>query len=132
MAKAAKKTAVRPRRRERKNVVDGQAHIHATFNNTIITITDKSGNAISWASAGMNNKGSRKGTAYAAQVASEEAGKKAVDHGMKTVEVFVKGPGSGREPADRALEEGGLQVTLIKYVPPVPRNGCRPPKRRRV
>ena len=133
MAKAAKKTAIRPKRRERKNVVDGQAHIHATFNNTIITITDKSGNAISWASAGeMGMKGSRKGTAYASQIASEEAGKKAVDHGMKTVEVFVKGPGSGRESAIRALATVGLQVTMIKDVTPVPHNGCRPPKRRRV
>ena len=132
MAKAAKKTAARPKRRERKNVVAGQAHIHATFNNTIITITDPQGNAISWASAGMNNKGSRKGTSYAAQVASEEAAKKAVDHGMKTVEVFVKGPGSGRESAVRALATAGLQITMIKDVTPVPHNGCRPPKRRRV
>ena len=122
----------RPRRSERKNVVEGQAHIHATFNNTIVTITDKQGNCISWASAGMDAKGSRKGTSYAAQVASEKAAKTAVDHGMKTVDVYVKGPGSGRESAVRALEIAGLRVTMIKDVTPVPHNGCRPPKRRRV
>ncbi|MBO4426514.1 MAG: 30S ribosomal protein S11 [Clostridiales bacterium] len=122
----------RPRRSERKNVVEGQAHIHATFNNTIVTITDKQGNCISWASAGMDAKGSRKGTSYAAQVASEKAAKTAVDHGMKTVDVYVKGPGSGRESAVRALETAGLKVTMIKDVTPVPHNGCRPPKRRRV
>ena len=122
----------RPRRSERKNVVEGQAHIHATFNNTIVTITDKQGNCISWASAGMDAKGSRKGTNYAAQVASEKAAKTAVDHGMKTVDVYVKGPGSGRESAVRALETAGLRVTMIKDVTPVPHNGCRPPKRRRV
>ena len=122
----------RPRRSERKNVVEGQAHIHATFNNTIVTITDKQGNCISWTSAGMDAKGSRKGTSYAAQVASEKAAKTAVDHGMKTVDVYVKGPGSGRESAVRALETAGLRVTMIKDVTPVPHNGCRPPKRRRV
>jgi len=122
----------RPRRSERKNVVEGQAHIHATFNNTIVTITDTQGNCISWASAGMDAKGSRKGTSYAAQVASEKAAKTAVDHGMKTVDVYVKGPGSGRESAVRALETAGLRVTMIKVVTPVPHNGCRPPKRRRV
>ena len=122
----------RPRRSERKNVVEGQAHIHATFNNTIVTITDKQGNCISWASAGMDAKGSRRGTSYAAQVASEKAAKTAVDHGMKTVDVYVKGPGSGRESAVRALETAGLRVTMIKDVTPVPHNGCRPPKRRRV
>ena len=122
----------RPRRSERKNVVEGQAHIHVTFNNTIVTITDKQGNCISWASAGMDAKGSRKGTSYAAQVASEKAAKTAVDHGMKTVDVYVKGPGSGRESAVRALETAGLRVTMIKDVTPVPHNGCRPPKRRRV
>jgi len=122
----------RPRRSERKNVVEGQAHIHATFNNTIVTITDKQGNCISWASAGMDAKGSRKGTSYAAQVASEKAAKTAVDHGMKTIDVYVKGPGSGRESAVRALETAGLKVTMIKDVTPVPHNGCRPPKRRRV
>ena len=128
----AQKKSLRPRRSERKNVVDGQAHIHATFNNTIITITDKQGNTISWASAGMDTKGSRKGTSYAAQVASEKAAKAACDHGMKTVDVYVKGPGSGRESAVRALETAGLRVTMIKDVTPVPHNGCRPPKRRRV
>ena len=112
----AQKKSLRPRRSERKNVVDGQAHIHATFNNTIITITDKQGNTISWASA----------------VASEKAAKAACDHGMKTVDVYVKGPGSGRESAVRALETAGLRVTMIKDVTPVPHNGCRPPKRRRV
>ena len=129
---AANKKSLRPRRSERKNVVDSQAHIHATFNNTIITITDKQGNTISWASAGMDAKGSRKGTSYAAQVASEKAAKTACDHGMKTVDVYVKGPGSGRESAVRALETAGLRVTMIKDVTPVPHNGCRPPKRRRV
>ena len=128
----AVKKSVRPRRSERKNVVDGQAHIHATFNNTIVTITDKQGNAISWASAGMDAKGSRKGTPFAAQMASEDAGKKAADHGMRTVEVYVKGPGPGRESAIRALQTAGLEVTMIKDVTPVPHNGCRPPKRRRV
>ena len=128
----AQKKSLRPRRSERKNVVDGQAHIHATFNNTIITITDKQGHTISWASAGMDAKGSRKGTSYAAQVASEKAAKAACDHGMKTVDVYVKGPGSGRESAVRALETAGLRVTMIKDVTPVPHNGCRPPKRRRV
>ena len=128
----AQKKSLRPRRSERKNVVDGQAHIHATFNNTIVTITDKQGNTISCASAGMDAKGSRKGTSYAAQVASEKAAKAACDHGMKTVDVYVKGPGSGRESAVRALETAGLRVTMIKDVTPVPHNGCRPPKRRRV
>ena len=128
----AVKKSLRPRRSERKNVVDGQAHIHATFNNTIVTITAKQGNAISWASAGMDAKGSRKGTSYAAQIASEKAAKAACDHGMKTVDVYVKGPGSGRESAVRALETAGLRVTMIKDVTPVPHNGCRPPKRRRV
>ena len=132
-AKAVKKTAARPKRRERKNIDKGQAHIHATFNNTIVTITDMQGNAISWASAGgMGMKGSRKGTPFAAQMASEDAGKKAADHGMRTVEVFVKGPGPGRESAIRALQTAGLEVTMIKDVTPVPHNGCRPPKRRRV
>ena len=132
-AKAVKKAAVRPKKRERKNVDRGQAHIHATFNNTIVTITDTQGNAISWASAGeMGMRGSRKGTPFAAQMASEEAAKKAVDHGMRTVEVFVKGPGSGRESAVRALATAGLEVTMIKDVTPIPHNGCRPPKRRRV
>ena len=133
MAKAVKKAAVRPKRRERKNVDKGQAHIHATFNNTIVTITDMQGNAISWASAGeMGMKGSRKGTPFAAQMASEDAAKKAVDHGMCTVEVYVKGPGQGRESAVRALATAGLEVTMIKDVTPIPHNGCRLRKRRRV
>ena len=133
MAKAVRKTATKPKKRERKNVVAGHAHIHATFNNTIVTISDTAGNAISWSSAGMQNmKGSRKGTAFAAQLAAEDAARKAVDHGMKTVEVFVKGPGAGRESAVRALATAGLEVTMIKDVTPVPHNGCRPPKRRRV
>ncbi|MBE6542858.1 MAG: 30S ribosomal protein S11 [Ruminococcaceae bacterium] len=131
MAKQTKK--VIRKRRERKNVEKGAAHISSTYNNTIVTITDTEGNAISWATAGgMGFKGSRKSTAYAAQTAAEEAAKKAVDHGMKTVEVFVKGPGPGRESAIRALQTAGLNITLIKDVTPVPHNGCRPPKRRRV
>ncbi|MBO6194677.1 MAG: 30S ribosomal protein S11 [Clostridiales bacterium] len=130
---ANNKQSTRPKRRERKGIVEGAAHIHATFNNTIITITDKAGNAISWSSAGMQNmRGSRKGTAFAAQIAAEDAAKKAVDHGMKTVEVYVKGPGAGRESAVRALATAGLEITMIKDVTPVPHNGCRPPKRRRV
>ena len=131
MAKAVKK--VIKKRRERKNVEKGAAHIQATFNNTIITITDTEGNAVSWASTGeMGFKGSRKSTPYAAQTAAEAAGKIAVDHGMKTVEVYVKGPGSGRESAIRALQTVGLDITMIKDVTPIPHNGCRPPKRRRV
>ncbi len=134
MAKVtAKKTAVRPKKRERKNIDRGAAHIHSSFNNTIVTITDPVGNAISWASAGgMGMKGSRKGTPFAAQMAAEAAAKTAMDHGMRTVEVFVKGPGGGREAAIRALQATGLDVTLIKDVTPIPHNGCRPPKRRRV
>ena len=131
MAKAVKK--VIRKRRERKNIDRGAAHIRATFNNTIITITDVGGNAISWASAGeLGFKGSRKSTPYAAQMAAEAAAKLAIDHGMKTVEVFVKGPGSGREAAIRALQTAGLEISLIKDVTPIPHNGCRPPKRRRV
>ena len=130
MAKVVKKVI---KRRERKNVEKGAAHIQSTFNNTIITITDTDGNAVSWASAGeLGFKGSRKSTPYAAQTAAEQAGKIAVDHGMKTVEVYVKGPGSGRESAIRALQTVGLDITLIKDVTPIPHNGCRPPKRRRV
>lgn len=126
-----------PRRRRgkkvKKNVPEGIAHIQATFNNTIVTITDKQGNAISWASAGTQGfKGSRKGTPFAAQVAAENAAKKAAEHGMRTVEVHVKGPGSGREAALRALQMAGLQIKVIKDVTPLPHNGCRPPKRRRV
>jgi small subunit ribosomal protein S11 len=130
---AEKKGAGRPRKKEKKNVVVGVAHVAATFNNTIITITDTAGNAISWSSAGMMGfKGSRKSTPYAAQVAAEDAGKKAVEHGMRTLEVEVSGPGSGRESALRALQAVGLTVTSIRDVTPIPHNGCKPPKRRRV
>lgn len=135
MAKASttKKPATRVKRRVRKNIDHGAAHIHSSFNNTIVSITDTSGNAISWSSAGsMGMKGSRKGTPFAAQMAAEEAARTAVDHGMRTVEVYVKGPGGGRESAIRALQTQGLDVTLIKDVTPIPHNGCRPPKRRRV
>lgn len=121
------------KRRDRKNVENGAAHIRSSFNNTIVTITDLQGNAISWASAGeMGFKGSRKSTPYAAQTAAETAAKIAMEHGMKTVEVYVRGPGTGREAAIRALATTGLTVTLIKDVTPIPHNGCRPPKRRRV
>lgn len=127
------KDTTRVRRRERKNITSGVAHVNATFNNTMITITDAQGNAISWASAGgMGFKGSRKSTPYAAQVAAEEAAKKAMEHGMTTIEVQVKGPGSGRESALRALQATGFTVTAIRDVTPIPHNGCRPPKRRRV
>ena len=127
-----KVTAVR-KRRERKNIDRGQAHIQSTFNNTIVTITDMQGNAVSWASAGeLGFRGSRKSTPFAAQTAAETAAKIAMDHGMKTVEVYVKGPGSGREAAIRALQGAGLEVSMIKDVTPIPNNGCRPPKRRRV
>ena len=133
MAVADKKAAGRPRKKEKKNIVVGVAHVAATFNNTIITITDQAGNAISWSSAGMMGfKGSRKSTPYAAQVAAEDAGKKAVEHGMRTLEVEVSGPGSGRESALRALQAVGLTVTSIRDVTPIPHNGCKPPKRRRV
>jgi small subunit ribosomal protein S11 len=131
MAKAKKATA-RTRRRDRKNVLHGAAHIHSSFNNTIVMITDLQGNAISWSSAGAQGmKGSRKGTPFAAQLAGEAAARKAVEHGMQDVDVYVRGPGSGRESAIRALATGGLNVTLIKDVTPIPHNGCRPPKRRR-
>ena len=120
-------------RREKKNVPHGIAHIHATFNNTIITITDPSGNAVSWASAGGQGfKGSRKGTPFAAQTAAQNAGYAAKDHGMRTLDVRVKGPGAGRESSIRALQSAGLEVRSIKDVTPIPHNGCRPPKRRRV
>ena len=135
MAKATASGAKKivKKRRERKNVEKGQAHIRSTFNNTIITLTDTAGNAISWASAGeLGFKGSRKSTPFAAQTAAETAAKAAMDQGLKTVEVFVRGPGSGRESAIRALETVGLQITMIKDVTPIPHNGCRPPKRRRV
>jgi small subunit ribosomal protein S11 len=132
---AAKASARRTsrKRRERKNIERGAAHIRSTFNNTLVTITDTQGNALSWASAGgMGFRGSRKNTPYAAQVAAETAAKAAMEHGLKYVEVYVKGPGSGREAAIRALQAAGLEVSLIKDVTPIPHNGCRPPKRRRV
>ena len=133
MAKVAKKATNVRRRRDKKNIDRGAAHIQSTFNNTIVTITDTQGNAVSWASAGeMGFRGSRKSTPFAAQTAAETAAKAAIDHGMKTVEVYVKGPGAGREAAIRALQTAGLDVTLIKDVTPIPHNGCRPPKRRRV
>ncbi|MCB1834765.1 MAG: 30S ribosomal protein S11 [Geminicoccaceae bacterium] len=123
----------RLRRRERKNITSGVAHVSATFNNTMITITDAQGNAIAWSSAGAQGfKGSRKSTPFAAQVAAENAARKAMEHGMKTLEVFVKGPGSGRESALRALQAAGFTVTSIRDVTPIPHNGCRPRKRRRV
>ena len=131
MAKVAKK--VIKKRKDRKNIEKGHAHIRSTFNNTLVTITDVTGNAIAWASSGgMGFKGSRKNTPYAAQTAAEAAAKGAMEHGMKTVEVYVKGPGNGREAAIRALQTAGLNITLIKDVTPIPHNGCRPPKRRRV
>ena len=127
------KPQARLRRRERKNITSGIAHVSATFNNTTITITDVQGNAISWSSAGSQGfKGSRKSTPYAAQIAAEDAGRKAQEHGMKTLEVNVKGPGSGRESALRALQACGFTITAIKDVTPIPHNGCRPPKKRRV
>ena len=133
MAKATAGKKIVKKRRERKNVESGAAHIRSTFNNTIVTITDTKGNAISWATAGgMGFKGSRKSTPYAAQTAAETAAKAAVDQGMKSVEVYVRGPGSGRESAIRALQTAGLEITLIRDVTPIPHNGCRPPKRRRV
>ena len=134
MAKAQpKKGAVRTKRRERKNIAKGAVHIRSSFNNTIVTITDVKGNAISWASAGgLGFRGSRKSTPFAAQTAAETAAKAAMEHGLKSVEVYVKGPGSGREAAIRALQAAGLEVVMIKDVTPIPHNGCRPPKRRRV
>ena len=133
MAKNGKKVTTIRRRRERKNIESGAVHIQSTFNNTIVTISDTQGNTISWASAGeLGFRGSRKSTPFAAQTAAETAAKAAMEHGLKTVEVYVKGPGSGREAAIRALQAAGLDVTLIKDVTPVPHNGCRPPKRRRV
>jgi small subunit ribosomal protein S11 len=125
--------AAKVRRRERKSVPRGQAHIQATFNNTIVTLTDPNGNVLSWGSAGGQGfKGSRKSTPYAAQVTAESAARKAMDHGLRQVDVFVKGPGSGREAAIRSLQGAGLSVTSITDVTPIPHNGCRPPKRRRV
>jgi len=130
----AKPKAKRTRRRkERKNVEHGAAHIKSTFNNSIVTITDSAGNALSWSSAGaLGFKGSRKSTPFAAQMAAETASKAAMEHGLKTVQVFVKGPGAGREAAIRSLQAAGLEITMIKDVTPIPHNGCRPPKRRRV
>ena len=121
------------KRREKKNIERGAAHIHSTFNNTIVTLTDEAGNVISWASAGeLGFKGSRKSTPFAAQMAAETASKTAMEHGLRKVDVFVKGPGAGREAAIRALQAAGIEVTSIKDVTPIPHNGCRPPKRRRV
>jgi len=131
MAKAVKKGA--RKRKEKKNIPNGVVHIQSTFNNTVITITDPQGNTVAWSSSGVQGfKGSRKSTPFAAQLAAEDAGKKAMDNGMRTVEVEVKGPGSGREAALRALGNVGFNVTVIRDVTPVPHNGCRPPKRRRV
>ena len=127
------KKVVRTKRKEKKHVESGAAHIRSTFNNTIVTITDTNGNALSWASAGgLGFRGSRKSTPFAAQMAAEQAAKAAMEHGLRQVEVFVKGPGSGREAAIRALKAAGLEVNSIKDVTPIPHNGCRPPKRRRV
>ena len=127
------KAPARPRKRVKKNVVDGIAHIHATFNNTIVTITDRQGNALSWATAGGSGfRGSRKSTPFAAQVAAERAGNVAVEHGVKNLEVLVKGPGPGRESAVRSLNNVGFRITNITDVTPIPHNGCRPPKKRRV
>lgn len=131
MAKAQKKGS--RKKKERKNIPTGVAHIQSTFNNTLVTITDPAGNTIAWSSSGVQGfKGSRKSTPFAAQLAAEDAAKKAMDHGMRSVEVYVKGPGAGREAALRAIHAAGLQVTLIRDVTPIPHNGCRPPKRRRV
>jgi len=133
MADKKKTPAGRVRRRERKSVPRGQAHIQATFNNTIVTLTDPNGNVLSWGSAGAQGfKGSRKSTPYAAQVTAESAARKAMEHGLKQIDVFVKGPGSGREAAIRSLQAAVLSVTSITDVTPIPHNGCRPPKRRRV
>ncbi len=133
MAAATKAKKTGKKRREKKNIEKGAAHIRSSYNNTIVTLTDVNGNAISWASAGeMGFKGSKKSTPFAAQTAAETAAKLAVDQGLKSVEVFVKGPGQGRESAIRALQTAGLEITLIKDVTPIPHNGCRPPKRRRV
>ena len=132
MAKVAAKKVVK-RRKERKNVEKGAVHIRSSFNNTMVTITDMNGNALSWASSGgLGFRGSKKSTPFAAQSAAETAAKAAMEHGLKTVEVFVKGPGQGRESAIRALQSAGLEVNMIKDVTPIPHNGCRPPKRRRV
>lgn len=133
MVAAKKQRKVRKKKRERKNIERGQAHIQSTFNNTIITLTDNAGNVISWSSAGsLGFKGSKKSTPFAAQLAAEEAAKAAMEHGLKLVTVFVKGPGSGREAAIRSLQAAGLEISSITDVTPIPHNGCRPPKRRRV
>ena len=130
---AEKKTKTRVRRRERKSIPKGKAYIQSTFNNTLITLTDPQGNAVAWSSAGTSGfKGSRKSTPYAAQMAAQQAARKAMDQGMRQVDVFVKGPGSGREAAIRALQSAGLAVLSIRDVTPIPHNGCRPPKRRRI
>jgi small subunit ribosomal protein S11 len=130
---AAKKNTKTRKKREIKNVGNGVAHIHASFNNTIVTLTDSQGNVVAWSSAGsLQFKGSKKSTPFAAQVAAEAAARKAIDHGMKSAEVYVKGPGAGREAAIRSLQAAGLEITMIKDVTPIPHNGCRPPKRRRV
>ncbi len=130
---AQPKTKRVKKRREKKNVERGQAHIHSSFNNTMVTMTDTAGNALSWQSAGgLGFKGSKKSTPFAAQMAAEAAARAAMEHGLRTVEVYVKGPGSGREAAIRALQAAGLEINLIKDVTPIPHNGCRPPKRRRV
>ena len=133
MASAKNGKKVIRRRREKKNIERGQVHIRSSFNNTMVTVTDSQGNTLSWASSGgLGFRGSKKSTPFAAQSASETAAKAAMEHGLKTVEVFIKGPGAGRESAIRALETVGLQITMIKDVTPIPHNGCRPPKRRRV
>ena len=129
----AKRKAVRTKKKVKKNILNGVVHIQSSFNNTIVTITDPMGNVVAWSTAGMNGfKGSRKSTPFAAQLASEDAAKKAKEHGLKNVEVYVKGPGPGRESAVKSLQAAGLNVTMIKDVTPVPHNGCKPPKRRRV
>ena len=133
MAKDAEKGRAKVRRKERKNITSGVAHVNASFNNTMITITDAQGNTIAWSSSGtMGFKGSRKSTPYAAQMAAEDAGKKAAEHGVKILDVEVTGPGSGREGAIRALSQSGIEITMIKDITPLPHNGCRPPKKRRV
>ena len=133
MAKPKMKRSMARKRREKKNIEHGAAHIRSTFNNTMVTITDTAGNALSWASSGgLGFRGSRKSTPFAAQVAAETAAKAAMEHGLRSVEVFVKGPGAGREAAIRSLQAAGLEVSMIKDVTPIPHNGCRPPKRRRV
>ena len=132
-SKRAREAKTARKRRVRKNIAEGVAHIHSTFNNTIISITDTQGNVVAWSSAGaIGFKGSRKGTPFAAQQAADNAARKAADHGMRSIQVYVKGPGSGRESALRSLQSAGLHVNLIKDVTPIPHNGCRPPKRRRV